>query len=95
MFFQLIRNNCAGIIGIITGYLIPLTGYAQSNTFVIDNDEKSIISINQIIAETEVVALENTEIEIIKAEAIAAKQSQQAAEQTAANDSSQFKFINY
>ena len=91
MFFQLIRNNWFGMIGFITGCSIcsiPLTGSTQvGNTFVIDNDEKSIISINQIIAETEVIALEKTEIAIIKAEGTAAKQYQQAAEQTAVSDS--------
>lgn len=92
MFFQLTRNNWLVIIGILISYLISLTGYTQeSNLFVIDNDEKSIISINQVIAETEVVALENTEIEVIKAEAMIAKQYQQTAEQTVINDSSQLK----
>lgn len=88
MFFQLIRNNWFWIIGFMTGCSIPLTGSTQvGNTFVIDNDEKSIISLNQIIAETEVIALEKTEIAIIKAEATAAKQYQQTAEQTTVSDS--------
>ncbi|BAP55352.1 hypothetical protein THII_1055 [Thioploca ingrica] len=44
---------------------------------------------NQIIAETEITALENTEIEVIQAEAMAAKKYQQAAEQNSATEFSQ------
>lgn len=89
MFFQLIRNNWLGIMGFMTGGLIPLTGSTQAgNTFVIDNNEKSIISINQIIAKTELIALEQTEIAIIKAKATAAKPYQQAAQPTTVSDSS-------
>jgi hypothetical protein len=96
MFFKLIRKNWFWIIYLMTGYSIPLSGYAQGeNTFVIDDDDKSITAINQIIAETEVAALENTEIEVIQAEATAAKQYQQAAEQNSATESSPLYIINY
>ncbi len=37
------------------------------------DDEKSITTINQTMVETEVAALENTEIKIIQVEAMAAK----------------------
>lgn len=54
--------------------------YPSRKYFFIGDDKKSIIAINQIIAETEITALENTEIEVIQAEAMAAKKYQQAAE---------------
>jgi len=50
----------------MTCYSTALTSHTQEgNTFFIDDDKKSLISINQIIAETEITTLENTKIEVI------------------------------
>ncbi len=81
---RLLNKNDYWVIVIMASLLFtPLIGHTQESAFFIDDDEHSIISINQSITEAEVTKVATTEIKTVKAEAMKEKKSKQAADHAA------------